>query len=68
MPFLSARYGAVTSRPQVPPVNTAVTVAISPTVELTGVNDANMQLVIVYSGFVADSDVPLGEMTRVVFP
>jgi hypothetical protein len=61
-------YGVVTSRAQVPPVKVASTVASSPTVELIGVKDASMQFVIVYSGLLADSVVPDGEITRVVVP
>ena len=56
------------SRAQVPPVKEASTVASSPTVELIGVKEANMQLVIVYSGFVAASDTPDGEMVKIVVP
>ena len=56
------------SRTQVPPVKVAVTVASSPTVELIGVKFANMQLVKTYSGFVADSVAPDGEMVRIVLP
>jgi hypothetical protein len=56
------------SRTQVPPVKVAVTVAISPTVELIGVKSASMQFVIVYSGLDADSVVPDGEITKVVVP
>jgi hypothetical protein len=58
----------VMSRAQVPPTQFAVTVAISPTVELIGVNDASIALVIVYSGLDADSVVPDGLMTSVVVP
>jgi hypothetical protein len=61
-------YGAVTSRTQVPAVKLASTVASSPTVELIGVNDASIQFVITYSGFVADSVAPDGEMVRTVVP
>ncbi len=43
-------------------------IASSPTVEETGLKEASMAFVIVYSGFEADSVVPLGEMTRVVDP
>jgi len=56
------------SRAQVPPTNEHSTVAISPTVELIGVNEASIAFVIVYSGLLADSVVPLGEIIRVVFP
>ena len=56
------------SRTQVPPVNTAVTVASSETVEFTGVKEASMQLLITYSGFEADSVVPDGEIVKVVVP
>jgi hypothetical protein len=49
-------------------VNCAVTVASDPTVELMGVNDASMQFVMTYSGFVADSVVPDGEIVRTVVP
>ena len=56
------------SRTQVPPVKEAVTVASVPTAELIGVKFVSMQFVIVYSGLVADSVVPDGEMTRVVVP
>ena len=61
-------YGAVMSRTQVPPVNEASTVASSPTVELIGVKFASIQLVKTYSGFVADSVAPEGEMVRTVVP
>ena len=61
-------YGAVISRTQVPPVKEASTVASSPTVELIGVKDASMQLVITYSGLVADSVAPDGEMVKIVLP
>ena len=61
-------YGAVMSLAQVPPVKVASTVASSPTVLLIGVKFASMQFVMVYSGFVADSVVPLGLMTSVVVP
>jgi hypothetical protein len=60
-------YG-VTSRTQVPPVNCAVTVASEPTVELIGVNEASIAFVMTYSGFVALSDVPDGEMVKTVVP
>ena len=56
------------SRTQVPPVKVASTVASSPTVELIGVKDASIQFAIVYSGLLADSVVPDGEITRVVVP
>jgi hypothetical protein len=61
-------YGAVTSRTQVPPVKEASTVASSPTVELIGVKLASIQFVRTYSGFVADSVVPDGEMVKTVVP
>jgi hypothetical protein len=61
-------YGAVMSRTQVPPVNDASTVANSPTVELIGVKFASMQLVRTYSGLVADSVVPDGEIVNTVEP
>jgi hypothetical protein len=61
-------YGVVMSRTQVPPVKEASTVASSPTVELIGVKLASMQLVRTYSGFVADSVAPDGEMVKVVVP
>jgi hypothetical protein len=60
-------YG-VTSRTHVPPVKEASTVASSPTVELIGVKLASIQLVKTYSGFVAVSDVPDGEMVKTVVP
>jgi len=56
------------SRTQVPPVNCAVTVASDPTVELIGVNDASIAFVMTYSGLLAVSDVPDGEMVNVVVP
>ena len=58
----------MTSRTQVPPVNVAVTMASSPTVDAIGVKFWSMQLAMVYSGFVADSVVPDGLITRVVVP
>ena len=58
----------VMSRTQVPPVKLAVTVAISPTVELIGVKLASMAFVMVYSGLLADSVVPDGLITNVVVP
>jgi hypothetical protein len=61
-------YGAVTSRTQVPPVNCAVTVASDPTVELIGVNEASIAFVMTYSGLVADSVVPDGEIVKTVVP
>jgi hypothetical protein len=60
-------YG-VTSRTQVPPVNCAVTVAREPTVELIGVNEASIAFVMTYSGLVADSDAPDGEIVKTVVP
>ena len=61
-------YGAVMSRAQVPPVKVHSTVANSPTLLFTGVKFASMQFVMVYSGFEADSVVPLGLITNVVVP
>jgi hypothetical protein len=61
-------YGAVMSRTQVPPVHCAVTVLREPTVELIGVNEASMALLMTYSGLLADSVVPEGEMVNVVVP
>ena len=58
----------MTSRTQVPAVKLASTVASSPTVELMGVKLESMQFVITYSGFVADSDAPDGEIVRTVVP
>lgn len=60
-------YG-VMSRANVPPVNDAVIMDSSPYVPPIGVNDASIALVIVYTGFVADSDASSGESTRVVVP
>jgi hypothetical protein len=56
------------SRAHVPPVNVAVTMPSSPTVDAIGVKLSSMQLVNVYSGLLADSVVPDGLMTRVVLP
>ena len=56
------------SRTQVPPVPEISTVANSPTVELIGVNDEIIKLEITYSGLLADSVVPDGEMVRIVVP
>ena len=56
------------SRTQVPATKFAVTWLNSPTVEEIGVKEANIQLLITYSGFDADSVVPDGEMVRVVVP
>ena len=58
----------MTSRTQVPPVKVASTVASSPTVELIGVKLANIQFVMMYSGLLADSVVPDGEMVKIVVP
>ena len=60
-------YG-VTSRTQVPPVKVASTVASSPTVELIGVKDASMAFVMTYSGLLADSVTPDGEIVKIVVP
>ena len=56
------------SRANVPPVKDALIVDSSPTVALIGVKVAIIALLIVYSGLVADSDEPAGEITRVVVP
>ena len=53
------------SRANVPPVNVTSTVASSPIELLIGVKLSRYAPVMVYSGFVADSVVPLGEMTSV---
>ena len=56
------------SRTQVPAVNCAVTVARVPTDELIGVNELSIQFVMTYSGLLADSVVPDGEIVRTVVP
>jgi hypothetical protein len=61
-------YGAVMSRTHVPAVHVVSTVANSPTVELIGVNDESMTLLKTYSGLLADSVAPDGEMVKIVFP
>jgi len=60
-------YG-VMSRANVPPTNDAVIMDSSPYAPLIGVKVASIALVIVYSGFDADSDEPAGDNTRVVVP
>ena len=56
------------SRANVPPVNDAVIMDSSPYAPLIGVKDESIALVIVYSGFVALSLEPAGEITKVVVP
>ena len=56
------------SRANVPPVKDALIIDSSPTVALIGVKVAIIALLIVYSGFEADSDEPAGEITMVVVP
>ena len=56
------------SRAHVPDVQVKSTWANSPTDELMTGADASIALRIVYSGLLADSVVPDGEMTNVVVP
>ena len=55
-------------RTQVPPVKEASTVASSPTVELIGVKEANIQFVRTYSGESVAGAEALGAIVKPVVP
>jgi hypothetical protein len=56
------------SRAKVPPVKVTSIIDSSPYEPVIGVNDARNALVTVYSGFVADSEAPAGEMVITEVP
>ena len=56
------------SRANVPPVKVTSIIDSSPYEPVIGVNDASMAFVMVYSGLVADSDAPAGDMTSTDVP
>jgi hypothetical protein len=56
------------SRTKVPPVQTASIILSSPYEPVIGVNEEIMAELIVYSGLLADSVAPAGEITSVEVP